>query len=368
MALEAFNAALAKQLELREATNRKLEESISQGMFSLSDGAFGSRSQASLAQEKQGVVASVQQSIAAAMRSGDDSAVLAAIQEGALTLQPVDPEGSIALTDMWKQFQPEAPKDDSVYKQKIKDIVNAPWLSEEQKIEMINQNLGGSGTSTNVSVNTGGVSQYDKTSDIAQAESDREVLAGVEIALNSVEKTNQVLNLLESGEPTVGFGAEFFNDVNRVLTTLGFEGDNVKSASSTQLLNALLGSDVFPMIAQLGIGARGLDTPAEREFLREVMTGTINLEGEALKEMTRLRQYYSRKILKKYNEKLGQGHFNKYIEATGIELFPAEIPEIIRPNGSESGTDQNGNVIYKYPNGNLYSEDGAIISWGKSNG
>ena len=106
MALEAFNAALAKQLELREATNRNLEESISQGMFSLSDGAFGSRSKASLEQEKQGVVASVQQSIAEAMQSGDDAKVFEAIKMGSLTLQSVDPDSATQLMKWYEQFKP----------------------------------------------------------------------------------------------------------------------------------------------------------------------------------------------------------------------------------------------------------------------
>jgi len=47
--------------------------------------------------------------------------------------------------------------------------------------------------------------------------------------------------------------------------------------SDTEYLDAMLGSDVFPMIKQLAIEADGLDTPAEREFLRKVMSGTSEL-------------------------------------------------------------------------------------------
>jgi hypothetical protein len=104
MALEAFNAALAKQLELREATNRNLEGVIGQGMFSLTDGAFGKRSQASLEQEKQGIVASVQQSIAEAMQSGDDAKIFEAMKRGAITLQSVDPDSAKQLMDWYTKF------------------------------------------------------------------------------------------------------------------------------------------------------------------------------------------------------------------------------------------------------------------------
>lgn len=40
-----------------------------------------------------------------------------------------------------------------------------------------------------------------------------------------------------------------------------------------------MGADVFAMLKPLGIGARGLDTPAERKFLQEVLTGKIGLQG-----------------------------------------------------------------------------------------
>jgi len=111
MALEGFNAAIQRQVANRTATNKRLAETISQGMFSLSDGAFGSRSQASLEQEKQGIVASVQQSIAAAMQSGDDNAVFEAIKRGSLKLQTVDPGAATQLMDWYTQFQPTASAD-----------------------------------------------------------------------------------------------------------------------------------------------------------------------------------------------------------------------------------------------------------------
>jgi len=97
MALEAFNAALAKQYELREATNRNLEGVIGQGMFSLSGGAFGKRSKDSLVKE-------VQQNIAQAMQSGDDNVVLEAMKKGSIMLQPVDSAAAQQLMEWHTQF------------------------------------------------------------------------------------------------------------------------------------------------------------------------------------------------------------------------------------------------------------------------
>ena len=61
---------------------------------------------------------------------------------------------------------------------------------------------------------------------------------------------------------------------------------------------------VFPMIKALGIGARGMDTPAEREFLRQVMTGTISMNKATLIKMTKLRRDISERVVKKYNKRL----------------------------------------------------------------
>jgi hypothetical protein len=68
--------------------------------------------------------------------------------------------------------------------------------------------------------------------------------------------------LIESGNATLGIGSSFRQDIDRMKAFFGDE-DAIKSASSTALLNALLGQDVFGAISSLGIGARGLDTPAE---------------------------------------------------------------------------------------------------------
>jgi len=138
-------------------------------------------------------------------------------------------------------------------------------------------------------------------------------------AVATIEKTNRVLDLLEKGELHTGVFAEFKTNISRVLA---MAGSDVSSgyASRTQLLEALLGSDVFPMIKQLGIGARGLDTPAEREFLLKVMTGEKSMDASAIKELTKIRQKISEKIVEKYNAKVKKGGFDKYTEYTGEEV------------------------------------------------
>jgi len=112
------------------------------------------------------------------------------------------------------------------------------------------------------------------------------------------------------------FGSEFLKNIDRVRAT--FSGRNIQSISDTELLNSLLGADVFPQIGALGIGARGLDTPAEREFLREVMTGTIAMDKNTLIRLTELRKKYEQKSLDTYNKAVDSGQLDELFKFSGL--------------------------------------------------
>jgi hypothetical protein len=92
----------------------------------------------------------------------------------------------------------------------------------------------------------------------------------------------ETLKELETGDAFTGSFAELQSNVAKVQAKFAGDKKAGKKVTDTEYLDALLGSDVFPMISSLGIGARGLDTPSEREYLRKVMTGTINLERDTL--------------------------------------------------------------------------------------
>ena len=98
------------------------------------------------------------------------------------------------------------------------------------------------------------------------------------------------------------------------MAKFGLSEESAQSATDTQLLEALLGSDVFGMIAILGIGARGIDTPAERDFLIKVMTGERKMTPEALRRMTLYRRKYSRMVIEDYNNRLKDGYYKLYIQ------------------------------------------------------
>ena len=234
------------------------------------------------------------------------------------------------------------------------------------------------------------------------AEEQTEEIKIAKLSEDALEKTNDVLMRLnevdEDGNRivNVGFFSGMRTQFDKVFAFFGDE-EAMRSASGTEMLEALLGSDVFPLIKSLGIGARGLDTPAEREFLQKVMTGTIKMEGEALEQLTRLRQKYSVRAIQLHNLRIteededGNTYFGLYEKGLTRKLKEIAIPKLVRPNekfydvpDEQGGTrkqryplpypiinELTGEVavgadagfVYQYrPNGPLYSERGIDVT------
>jgi hypothetical protein len=144
-------------------------------------------------------------------------------------------------------------------------------------------------------------------------------------AFRNIPKIDQTINLIKQGDPKTGFGAEVVNNVNRVRSA--FTGKPIQSISDTELLDSLLGSEVFPQIGALGIGAKGLDTPAEREFLRKVMTGTITMDKQTLIRMAELRRKYEQRSLDTYNEAVDSGQLNPLFDYARLPKRKLELPK-----------------------------------------
>ena len=181
------------------------------------------------------------------------------------------------------------------------------------------------GTRVEVGLDMRGQGKYAETVGTEVAKKDVALVTNVETAAKNLPKINQALDILQKGDPTTGIGAELILNVNRVRSQFLKDKKAGKSVTDTQVLDALLGSDVFPMIDALGIGARGLDTPAEREFLRNVFTGTIQMDKNTLVKLTEIRKNIAERAVKDYNDKLGSGYFTKYEEALGRKLQPVQL-------------------------------------------
>lgn len=161
-------------------------------------------------------------------------------------------------------------------------------------------------------------STYSQQVGKAAGERDVALFQNAEASVEKLATINDTLAQLKSSDAITGFGADVLKDVERFRAQFMGDAKAGKRASDTEILNAMLGSEVFGMIQSLGIGARGLDTPAEREYLREVMTGTVRMDKAALIRLTEIRKKVTERAIDKYNEKVEKGDLNKFFETQGI--------------------------------------------------
>lgn len=193
---------------------------------------------------------------------------------------------------------------------------------------------------TNVNVSNTAENEYAKVAGKATATADINLIENAQAVAGTLPKMYETFKLLETGALNTGFAAELQQVVDRAKTKLLTDKAAGKRVTDTEYLDALLGSDVFPQISALGIGARGLDTPAEREYLRQVITGTISLDRETLKRMTDFRIKAAERAVEGYNKKLTAGEFKQYQDVTGRTLNPIAVTP--RPvSGQGDGTPGN---------------------------
>jgi hypothetical protein len=158
-------------------------------------------------------------------------------------------------------------------------------------------------------------------------EKDDELYTGAQASVGNLMKLDQALGIIEKGDINTGLGSDIASNFNRLKAK--FLGDERAGSivAQNEYLDSLLGSDVFTAIGALGIGARGLDTPAERDFLIQVMTGSRKLDKAALKAMTQFRQIREIKMMEGYNEAVNSGAMDEYFDL-GYERKLYEIPEM----------------------------------------
>ena len=169
-------------------------------------------------------------------------------------------------------------------------------------------------------------------------------------AASSLQRDYEALNLLRRGEPSTGITADLELQFNRLKGEVGGDKQAAKQVKDTQLLNALLGQNVFDQIQALGVGARGLDTPAEREYLREVISGTISLNRETLIRMAEIRANIQERAIDKFNARVESGELDRFFEASGRRKQKIEKPEkpVAAPTAPKVGAVENG---YRFKGG-----------------
>jgi hypothetical protein len=175
-----------------------------------------------------------------------------------------------------------------------------------------------------------------------RAERDIAQFGAAEAAVENLPKINETLNELKTGQAFTGAFAEIQKNIQKAQAKFADDRKAGKRVSDTEYLDALLGSDVFPMIGALGIGARGLDTPAEREFLRQVMTGTISLEKDTLVRMTELRKNIAERAVNKFNNRVDKGELKDFFKYQGTDPQKFEIPKFEPRTPAPSAVPQQG--------------------------
>ena len=134
---------------------------------------------------------------------------------------------------------------------------------------------------------------------------------------------------------------------------------------NTEILDMALNSDVFPLIKELGIGARGLDTPAERDFLIAAMVGSKTMSSEALIQATLTRRSRLINTAREFNESSGSDLF-KRASKQGVrglskkyqmseEMLRGPMIDVSTYNGNN--TKWSGKKIYKYADGTMVWAD-----------
>lgn len=125
-----------------------------------------------------------------------------------------------------------------------------------------------------------------KLAGAAEAEIATDLEKKVDDGKYALPKIDNILKMLDEGKLNVGPGSEFFQALDRAKIFFFNNKTSGKYVSDTDNLKSMLGAEVFGMIQSLGIGARGMDTPAEREFLLDVLAGRLSLTKDTLKAMS----------------------------------------------------------------------------------
>lgn len=147
-------------------------------------------------------------------------------------------------------------------------------------------------------------------------------------------KTDALINQLKTGDVTTGLAADLRIGLSRLKSLLGGES-GAKNATDSQIADVMMGSEVFPLISSLGIGARGMDTPAEREFLRKVLTGELTLEKGTLLRMAELRKEAAQRDIDTWDRKVDEGSLDTYFSNTGIPKTKFGKPKVTAPTEAD---------------------------------
>lgn len=124
-----------------------------------------------------------------------------------------------------------------------------------------------------------------------------------ESAPQNIEKANRIIDLVESGALT-GTAAERKLQIARMFNITGNGPE--ETIKKTELLISGLGQNVLDNIKASGLGAGQGFTDKDRQFLERVVGGSIDLNGETLKELARLQKASNQRNVERWNKRVGE--------------------------------------------------------------
>ena len=124
-----------------------------------------------------------------------------------------------------------------------------------------------------------------------------------EAAPQNIEKANRIIDLVESGALT-GTTAERKLQIARMFNITGNGPE--ETIKKTELLISALGQNVLDNIKASGLGTGQGFTDSDREFLRNVVGGSIDLNPKTLTELARLQKLSNQRNVEKWNKRVGE--------------------------------------------------------------
>ncbi len=180
--------------------------------------------------------------------------------------------------------------------------------------------------STTLSIDTHAKGKYADTVAEGTGKAHLEQFSSAQTAVKNISQNNDLLKLLRKGNVNTGLLAEVKTNVDRLKVMIAENEKAGKRVEDTQVADVMLGSQVFPMISSLGIGARGLDTPAEREFLRKVMTGVIPMEKATLVRMAEIRRNIAKREIEGFNARVDEGEYDEFFKQSMKPKRKIQLP------------------------------------------
>jgi len=153
----------------------------------------------------------------------------------------------------------------------------------------------------NLTVNTG--QSYTSAFGKGVADQDLNKFTAAQGAPKQIESAQKTIELLDKGAIT-GFGANYKLNLARALNVAGVKNEDL--IKNTEQLVANRGSAVLNNIKASGLGAGQGFTDKDRQFLERVVGGSIDLNGETLKELARLQKASDQRNVERWNKRVGE--------------------------------------------------------------